>query len=551
MLLDKLMPHRCLAIACLLLAYAAYMCWLNSLVPYMNDDILYRYVVMYQQDDPVDSIGDIFTSQCMHYLYVNGRSVIHFLLQLILMLSPDKCLFNICNSIAWVLLISLVVTVAVPRGHSRPLIWIAAIIGVRFLLPGSHYLCFWASGSFNYIWTSVACLAYLLLYGRMQRAAHLSYMAYPFLFMLSFLIGWTHESLIAGVWVALLASLVFEKERRKPVSLLMFAGVTGGFLMMLLAPGNYVKMSILESGLILRVIKGAFAIFDLRLFWLLAVLLLLGWWRKRSQVKAYMRRRAYWFLALIVNLAFCSLLGSADRALYFVELTSLILLIDYLSRVLLTKKITHEKAYVAIMLIALCGYEAVIAHESAKIYGEANKAVRHIYSSADDYTVFRELEPCPCVSPFVATVMDFCMRYEIPLSADYQDKLRFVPSSTYQAILSGQLFGDANRLPDSYLPFYTVDSIPSLVMPCDTLLPEGKFVFEFYPPSLDDPNLSFLGRLRRICYPASLPSEDRAYELARLSRPYKIGGQYYIILLKPSYQWVRSVRFAPDSVALR
>lgn len=547
MLLDKLMPRRCLAIACLLLAYAAYMCWLNSLVPYMNDDISYRFVVMYQQDDPVDSIGDIFTSQYMHYLYVNGRSVVHFLLQLIFMLSPGKCLFNICNSIVWVLLVSLVVKTAVPSGRSRLLVWIAAIVGVRFLLPGAYYLCFWASGSFNYIWTSAACLAYLLLYARMQRAAHLSYVAYPFLFILSFLIGWTHETLVAGVWVALLASLVFEKERRKPVSLWMFAGVTGGFLMMLFAPGNYVKMSILESNLILRVIKSAFAIFDLRLFYLLAVLLLVEWFRRRDRAKAFMRRRAYWFLALFVNLAFCCLLGSADRALYFVELTALILLIDYVFRVLLTKNFAHEKACVVIMLLALCGYEAVVAHESAKIYGEANRAVRHIYSSADDYTVFRELEPFRCVSPFVATVMDFCMRYNIPLSADYLDKLRFVPSSTYQAVLSGQLFDEVNRLPDSLLPFYTVDSIPSIVMPCDSILPKGKFVFDFYPPSLDDPNLSLLGRLRRICYPASLPSEDRAYELARLSRPYKIGGQYYVILCKPAHQWVRSVRYVPAS----
>lgn len=537
-----------LAVASLLGLYALYMYWQNSLVPYMNDDILYRYIVMYQQDEPVSSISDIFTSQYLHYRNINGRSVIHFLLQLLLLISPGKLFFNICNSIVWILLVCLVVKTAVPTGSDRPIVWIWVIIGVRFLLPDASSLCFWASGSLNYIWTAVICLAYLLLYSRVQKAERIPYAAYPLLFILSVLVGWTHEALVTGVCIALLVYLATGKERRKPLPLLMFAGLAIGLIMMLIAPGNYVKMSVLPVGLHQRILKAVFVIFSLRLFWLLALLVLIGGCKDKTQTKAYLRRRACWFLALFVNLAVCCVLGVAGRAIYFVELTALILLTDYLSQPLFFAKIAHEKAWVAGMLVALCGYEFLIARESDKIYGEVNRIVQHIYSSGEDYTVFRELEPSRYVSPFVLSVMDFCRRYNIPATADYKDKIRFIPSATYRAIHSGRLFDPENRLPESQQPFYTTPDIPSLVMPSDTQPPGSKYILQFYPPSLEDPNLSPLGRLRRIYSPATLPSEEYACDLSNATiRPYTVAGQNYIILPKPRYQRIRSVRIEPDS----
>lgn len=59
---------------------------LNSLTPLISDDITYLFI--FGETDRITSVYDIIQSQINHYYMWGGRSVVHFVAQLLLMLPP-------------------------------------------------------------------------------------------------------------------------------------------------------------------------------------------------------------------------------------------------------------------------------------------------------------------------------------------------------------------------------------------------------------------------------------------------------------------------------
>lgn len=72
----------------------------NVNTPVVCDDYFYMYIT--NTDIKINSLLDILYSQYRHYFAVNGRIVLHILAQFFLWI--DKSLFNIINSVAYVLL---------------------------------------------------------------------------------------------------------------------------------------------------------------------------------------------------------------------------------------------------------------------------------------------------------------------------------------------------------------------------------------------------------------------------------------------------------------
>ena len=70
---------------------------LNFLTPLYHDDFVYKFMFeggAVDYDHPIGSIGDIVASQVDHYTSVNGRSIVHFLVQLFTGLL-GKTVFNL------------------------------------------------------------------------------------------------------------------------------------------------------------------------------------------------------------------------------------------------------------------------------------------------------------------------------------------------------------------------------------------------------------------------------------------------------------------------
>ncbi len=560
------------AIAILMAIYAIYIYFLNSWMPYVSDDFYYRFVRMYYFNQEVSSLGDIFNSQYLHFHNWGGRNIIHGLLQILLMLSPDKVLFNVCNTIVWLLFLWVIMRIAVPRQNNRFIYWLFAVVGVRFLLPESSYLYYWAAGSFNYYWVSVIAAVFFFLYRKAKHGWHIPTIAIPLIFIFSLLTGWLHESLMLGVWVALVVEMIFDRRCRTRLPVIMFVGVTCGLFVLMIAPGNYVRLEIVDetTGFISRILKALFVLSELRLSWLLLVVVLYEMWRNKSRMSTFICHKRFFVVVWLINLAFCMFLGIANRALFFVELIAFILLMSYMPFLFDKLKLKVQAVLSIVILVLLAGYEVVVGCEMCQLGNLADKSIQEYRTSTKDYLISPEWEPHGLVRDDVSSIMALWKIYNPYLEIKKSHRMfRILPQKTYRAIVSGELFDKTNRF-ERGLPFYTTDSISYVVMPCDGFFAEdefvefnadiknihhclyryanGRFIYHLYPASTQDPNLSLLGWLRRVLYPASLSSQkevaNNSYSINPLF-PYEIEGKQYVILQKSQFRRIEYIEYQP------
>ena len=95
--------ERAVLICGIALVAAAFFC-LNLATPFYDDD--YSYMFTYAENAPKDRITnlyELYLSQLNHYKVMNGRAIVHTLVQLFLM-PGSRTLFNIFNTLAFLAL---------------------------------------------------------------------------------------------------------------------------------------------------------------------------------------------------------------------------------------------------------------------------------------------------------------------------------------------------------------------------------------------------------------------------------------------------------------
>ena len=93
------------AIVLTLFTIAIAMWILTFLSPECIDDYWHKYVFIDKSVDmnrPITSVKNVIISQYTHYFYVNGRSIVHTIVQLFAGIL-GKSAFNICNATVFAL----------------------------------------------------------------------------------------------------------------------------------------------------------------------------------------------------------------------------------------------------------------------------------------------------------------------------------------------------------------------------------------------------------------------------------------------------------------
>lgn len=208
-----------------------------------GDDYIYSYI--FTTFDRITNISDIITSQEIHYQVWGGRSVVHFILQLVLMLPPLA--INILNTIMFLLLIISIYYHIKGRGRNSIILFLGIFFCVWILQPVFGDTVFWITGSVNYLWGTVIILLFLLPY-RFYEGKHLKNIITALFAVLAFIFGivagWTNENTAAALIVMIVLFLLYYKQRgwRMPVwSLAGLVGIVIGFAIMIAAPGNYAR----------------------------------------------------------------------------------------------------------------------------------------------------------------------------------------------------------------------------------------------------------------------------------------------------------------------
>lgn len=211
----------------------------NFLTPLIADD--YSYILT------ATGIKDIIKYEANQYMVWGGRFVAHVIAQFFLMY--PKYIFNICNSLVYTLFIYLIYLIGKSKDDKHQSMMLVIIhLLIWFTTPVFGQNCLWLIGSCNYLWTTTIILLLILLYKKNSTKDGIARMIS--IFILGIVSGWTNENTSFGLIVILIGltciSKILNKEKIRKWQISGILGAIVGFLILILAPGNF-KRSQLSS----------------------------------------------------------------------------------------------------------------------------------------------------------------------------------------------------------------------------------------------------------------------------------------------------------------
>lgn len=261
-----------------LAAVFLFMLLLNWLMPLHRDD--YDYALVWETTKHLASMEDIFVSLYRHYFMHGGRMVAFFTQESFLI--HDKIWFDFANAFVFVGLILLLIWHSLRRVTLCFDGWkvVTAFLLVWLAIPHFGEVAVWMCGSVVYLWTGFWGFLFLLPYnlyfaGHFQKKGILPAFL---LFLLGILAGWSVENMsVTFNGIAFLSILYCLKNHQlKGWMVSGFIGSALGFLLLLAAPGNYVRYGEQSGGKgILIHIGNQFAGNGEMLLYVLPVILLL------------------------------------------------------------------------------------------------------------------------------------------------------------------------------------------------------------------------------------------------------------------------------------
>lgn len=216
--------------------------FLNIQTPLISDDITYLFI--FGETERVFSISDVIQSQINHYYMWGGRSVVHFIAQVLLMI--PSYVADALNALMYLVYVFLIYYHIKGKGRENSLsLFVLINIAIWFLQPVFGDTILWTTGAANYLWGTVFILLFLLPYriyeGKSQSVA--KNIVYSIALLLwGVVAGWTNEN-TAGAMIlitVLFFYCYYSKGWRIPVwGICGLVGSLVGFLLMILAPGNF------------------------------------------------------------------------------------------------------------------------------------------------------------------------------------------------------------------------------------------------------------------------------------------------------------------------
>ena len=239
-------PNK-LLIALPSLVYAVAAIAIGVFTVWTNDTVAYQYfspVFEESHTRAINSLADVWNSQLDHYMTTNGRFIVHLFVQSFCALY-GKIPFAICNGFFWLLLFILSFKLIRPLSHTS------------YLIPNTSYLItpslLWIvflqlpidpAFQINYIWVATAICSWLILYfNENRRTDGIAKLLWFGLF--GVICGSLHEGFSIPISGAICVYALIKRFRLTPRQFYLSIGFGIGTLVVALAPGNFVRLSLL------------------------------------------------------------------------------------------------------------------------------------------------------------------------------------------------------------------------------------------------------------------------------------------------------------------
>lgn len=222
---------------------------LNFLYPIFADDWEYSFIFG-SENTRISSLFDIIISQYNHYMMWGGRSIVHFIAQVLLSIN----FFIACciNALAYTTFIYILYKIA-NKGYKINLsLFFLFNLLIWFSQPAFYSTITWKTGSANYLWGALIVILFIYPYHTyyLSRKSSNSIIKTSLFFIGGVIAGWTNENMgVALAFYIIVSFLIFRHEKLN-IPRWAIAGLIGviiGCAIMLSAPGNYIRMGIINE----------------------------------------------------------------------------------------------------------------------------------------------------------------------------------------------------------------------------------------------------------------------------------------------------------------
>lgn len=223
---------------------------INYYYPLLADDFSYSFV--FNENKRIENLFDIVTSQLNHYEIWGGRTVVHTIAQLLLMI--DFRISSIFNALAYIILIYSIYRISITNSkltiYSSISLLLLIHVFIWFLQPEFCSNAIWKTGSANYLWGSLIVIMFMYPYYnyiniRLYKESNVRAILF---FLCGIVAGWTNENLGIALIMFILSTIILCKYYKIKIPKWSVIGLTGtiiGYAFMILAPGNYKRADII------------------------------------------------------------------------------------------------------------------------------------------------------------------------------------------------------------------------------------------------------------------------------------------------------------------
>lgn len=463
-----------------------------------GDELLYEYV--WEEDDPTDlwepghryerkvsNLSDIFQTQYLHYMKVNGRTLVHAVEQAF---TGHFMSFCIINTMVFLLFIWLIVAYSTERYRYNFPLWISVIVSLLWLMPYQQSL--WTSVNYglNYLWPATMAVGMLFLW-RLVIEDRIRWRYMGAAMLLGLLFGWTHEAFVIPIAGAMFLYYCFNFKLYKGKVVALTIPFWATSAIMAFAPGNISRFFVTNgrqtSSVIERIIYGTEYCLHLVFIWaLLAALVCALIFSKRDSLKKFFIQNAKLFYVFVIAFCFSLVATTAPYAHTFVELTALLLTL----RLICATDVLNSRLSLTVALALTAIFipqQIVLAKDTVTNYRLQRKLLAEYFASPDGFVKLEYPDISWTSEKFmrIYTIsQDVMQQYLKNYSAVYtKGKKEFLLYDEYDAAAfetPDKFFIRSNRFPGN-APVYKSPLGSFMWVNPDSIAPGTQFVAHLYP----------------------------------------------------------------------
>lgn len=392
---------------------------INEQVPFFSDDI--NWIGSLETNNFSGFVESVINRQVNVWLTENGRAMNHLLWQ-ITVANGDLC-YDVFISVVFVFYLWSAISLAAIRFvWSSLFLWSIAAFSTLYLSPASSSNFYWAAGGCHYLWPAMLSIVYLILLKK-SCINKFSIIKLTFLSFFSFMAGWTHEIFALPISFALFCMIIYNICKGKHLSIQHFCLIIPfwlGALLIVVSPGTIARIAgnggaegaTFLSALLAKAVT-SFKIFRYgRCFYvLLALLIYLALSKKKSLVE-FVKDNALLCLCCLGSLGIVVILGVGGRAVWGVEVFSLLIIIKWVNSVLAhSDKSAVWNKIGAVLAVIIIVHQACLIKPFKESWDTYRAVVEQTKQSNFEGTASMEQwkSDNPLIDPFVAHPYEMMM----------------------------------------------------------------------------------------------------------------------------------------------